>query len=237
MHPLSLETFLAAGRDQESNEYRVLQGLKVLTAEFVHNRLYPALSELIDLLHALKALVQESSSLDQHLPRKLSGINLQEKKLTYDAHPLSGSDFSRVMDLIRWAIPRVEEAVEEGMKIYDFVDENLHIEEVGILPMYKEEGYYFVPENSEEILHLLRYETSLFTSGHEQFRTLKTSIVDSVPRGIVSPSPESIKLDLIERNRDLPNPATFLCETTLEFPFQATILPVAKRKLLSRVFS
>lgn len=237
MHRLSLETFLAAGPDHESNQYRILQGLKCATSEFVHNRLYPALSELADLLQSLKALVQQSSSLEQHLPRQLTGIDLEEQTLSYQPHPLAGSDFSRVLDLIRWAIPRVESALEEGMRIYDFVEENLAIEEVGIIPMYKDEGYYFVPENQEEILHLLRYETSLYTSGTERFRGLKTSLVDSVPRAGIARSPESIKLALIEQNRDLPNPATFLCETSLDFPFRETILPVAKRKLLSRVFS
>ncbi|MBI4418983.1 MAG: hypothetical protein HY563_09400 [Ignavibacteriales bacterium] len=133
MHQLSLETFLASGQDIESNQYRILQGLKALTAEFVQNRLYPALSELIDLLHSLRALVQESSALEQRLPRQLTHIDLEKKKLTYKAHSLSGSDFTRVLDLIRWAIPHIEAALEEGMKIYDFVDENISIEEVGIL--------------------------------------------------------------------------------------------------------
>jgi hypothetical protein len=42
---------------------------------------------------------------------------------------------------------------------------------------------------------------------------------------------------LIAEHRELPNPATYLCQTELDFPFQETILPVAKRKLLRRLYS
>ena len=44
-------------------------------------------------------------------------------------------------------------------------------------------------------------------------------------------------LELIEANRDLPNPATYLFETDLDFPFNETILPVAKRKFLRGLYS
>jgi len=234
---LSLETFLGSGQDPESNQYRVLQGLKTLTDEFGHNRLYPTLSELIDLLNSLNLLLQETSSLDQQLPQQLKHVDLKNKKLHYEDVGLNRPDFRRVMELIRWAIPYIQKAIEEGTEIYDFVDENIAVEEVGILPIYREEGYYFVPEHREALLHLLRYEATLYTSGNERFRTLKTNIVDTIPQPGVQTSPESLKLELIGRNKDLPNPATFVCETSLEFPFYATILPVAKRKLMTRVFS
>ncbi|HEX9614621.1 MAG TPA: hypothetical protein VGA55_03915 [Bacteroidota bacterium] len=237
MHQLSMETFLGAGQDPESNQYRVLQGLKALTGEFSQNRLYPTLSELIDLLNSLTSLIQEAASLDQQIPKQLKQVDMKNKRLHYEPPDLNRSDVQHVIELIRWAMPLIQKAIEEGTEIYDFVDENISVEEVGILPMYREEGYYFVPEHSQALLHLLRYEASLYTSGSERFRTLKTNIVDTVPQGPVHASPETLKLELIGRIKDLPNPATFLCETSLEFPFHATILPVAKRKLMARVFS
>ena len=35
----------------------------------------------------------------------------------------------------------------------------------------------------------------------------------------------------------MPNPATFLMDTELDFPFDTTILPVAKRKLMRHLIS
>lgn len=237
MPQLSLETFVTAGQDLEASQYRIRQALKGYREEFTRSKLYPALAELIELTRNLESLIEEKTNLQQQLPQELKNVDLKNKKLIYESVEMSGNDFEKVVELIRWALPLIAEIIQEGARIYDFVDENLSVQHVGILPMYKDEGYYFVPENRSSLLHLLRYEASLYTSGSEHYRALKTSELRSIQQSLVKPSPESIKLELIEEHHDLPNPATFLCETDLEFPFEETILPVAKRKLMVSVFS
>jgi hypothetical protein len=44
--------------------------------------------------------------------------------------------------------------------------------------------------------------------------------------------PSSVKLKLIEERKDLPNPATFFFDTDLALPYQETLLPVAKRRMM-----
>lgn len=237
MHALSLDTFTSGGPDQEANQYRILHGIKTVTGEFARNRLYPSLTHLIDLLTTITSLLQETSLLEQRLPGRITGVDVRGRKLLFEKTGVRTPELERVTDLMRWAIPHLQEAIEEGTRIYDFVDEGISVEEVGILPMYRSEGYCFVPDHLEGVLRLLRYEASLYSSGSERFRTLKTSLVRSIRFRHVRPSPESLKLELIESKKDLPNPATYLCETSLEFPFHETILPVAKRKLMARIFS
>lgn len=237
MGQLSLETFVTAGGDFEASQYRIRQALKGYRDEFTRSKLYPALAELIELTRTLESLIEEKTSFQQQLPRELKNIDLKNKKLIFESVEMTGNDFERIVELIRWALPLIGEIIQEGMRIFDFVDENLAVQHVGILPMYKDEGYYFVPENKASLLHLLRYEASLYTSGSEHYRALKTSALKSIQQSPVRSTPESIKRELIEEHRDLPNPATFLCETDLEFPFAETILPVAKRKLMASVFS
>lgn len=237
MAQLTLETFLSAGPDAETNQYRILTGLRRCREEFFHNRIYPALGELIALFSTLRSLLDKRFALDQKLPQEITGVDLEKKKLHLRQINPERLEIKRILDLIEWAIPRLQATIEEGTKIYDFVDENIAIEEVGILPMYREEGYYFVPEHQSSLLHLLKYETSLYTSGNERFRTLKTNVLSSLPQSSVQEPPESIKLRLMREHRDLPNPATFVCETYLDFPFSETILPIAKRKLMARVFA
>ncbi len=237
MPKLSLETFVTAGPDLEASQYRIRQAMKNYREEFTRSRLYPALAELIDLSRNLDALVQEKTNMQQQLPQQLKDVDWKNKKLIYESVQMSGSELERVVDLIRWALPLIGEIIQEGTRMYDFVDENLLVRHVGIVPMYKDEGYYFVPENRASLLHLLRYEASLYTSGSEQYRALKTSTLRSMRQTVVHHSPESIKRELMEEHHELPNPATFVCETDLEFPFAETILPVAKRKLMASVFS
>ena len=104
------------------------------------------------------------------------------------------------------------------------------------MPVYRDEGYWFIPENRRSLLHLMRYEVSLFFSAGERYRRLKTSLIESVAERQVHTPAETIKLSLIERYRDLPNPATYRCETDLDFPYAETMLPVAKRKFMSTLF-
>ena len=47
--------------------------------------------------------------------------------------------------------------------------------------------------------------------------------------------PEALKIDLIKEFPELPNPATYSFNIEVDFPFNETILPIAKRKLIRRL--
>lgn len=63
-------------------------------------------------------------------------------------------DLERAAQLILWALPLIKKAINEGIDIYNFTDEHIIIEEVGILPIYKDEGYWFVSDPRASLLHL-----------------------------------------------------------------------------------
>jgi hypothetical protein len=236
MHKLSLNTFLGGTNDVEARQYHVLNELKHCYDEFAHNKLYPTLAELVDLHTALVNVVNGMSDIQGRMSHKLKEVDIEHGKLVYE-NSLSDSDLQRAAELITWSLPKVQQTIEEGVSIFNFVDEHMRIEQVGIMPMYREEGYWFVPDPRAALLHLLRYEVSLFTSANERYRRLKTTNLGEIEQGQILQSPESIKLDLIEKYQDLPNPATYMCETDLDFPYAETILPIAKRKLMAQVFS
>jgi hypothetical protein len=58
--------------------------------------------------------------------------------------------------------------------------------------------------------------------------------MEAVEKGIIH-TPEHLKEKMIKEYSDMPNPATYFCETDLDLPFSETLFPVAKRKLLSRI--
>lgn len=236
MHKLSLDSFLTGTKDIEARQYNVLNGLKQCHGEFTHNKLYPTLAELVDLHTALANIVNGMSDIQGRLPHELKEVDFEEGKLVYE-QTANDNDLERAAELITWALPKIQHTIEEGVSIYNFVDEHIQIEQVGIMPMYREEGYWFVPEPKAALLHVLRYEVSLFTSANERYRRLKTTTVGEIEQAVIRRSPESIKLGLIEKYHDLPNPATYMCETDLDFPYNETILPIAKRRLMVQVFS
>lgn len=234
---IRFETILGESDDFEKRQYLFLQGLKDYTDAFSRNRLYPFLSELTDLYRTLQTLIENKDEIRNHFPRELKDIDLDKKKLVYETVEQEGEKLKAILELMIWAHPIVREVMEEGMHIFNFVDDHITITEVGITPIYRDEGYWFVPDVRVHQLHLLRYEVSLFTSANERYRTLKTRVIESVEQDAVQSSPENIKWMLIRKYHDLPNPATFSCDTDLDFPYGETILPVAKRKLMARLFS
>lgn len=237
LNRLSLNTFLSVMDDLEAKQYEVLSGLKPLRDELHHNRLYPAMADLADLLSILEDFLARRNEFQSRLPHQLKEVDLEHRRLVYEPIKSHETDLERTADLITWALPHIKRVTEEAAEVYKFVDGHITIEHVGIMPMYREEGYWFVPENSASQLHLLRYQVALFTSATERFRALKTSVLESIAQAYIRHSPESIKLELIEKYHDMPNPATYACETDLDFPYVETILPVAKRKLMMEVFS
>jgi len=234
---LRLETFLTVSKDFEARQYLILQGLKEHYESFSHNMLYPSLSELVDLYGMLQDVIQKRGDIQNNFPQRLKEVDLEQMELVYEPVHDTDADLAKALDLILWGLPLIRKAMDEGMNIYNFVDEHIIISEVGIIPMYREEGYWFVPDGKANRLHLLRYEVSLFSSANERYRTLKTRLMESMDQDAISRPPEQIKLMLIEKYHDLPNPATFVCETELDFPYAETILPVAKRKFMAHLFS
>lgn len=237
MRPLQLETFIGAWRDYEAGQYRVLAGIQHARDQFVHNRLYPTLSELVDLYHVLTAIIKAGDDVKQELPKRIVGLDLAAQRVLYETGPSSREDLDAVNDLIRWAMPKLKDAIEEGATIFNFVEERMALTEVGIVPSYVDEGYLLVPDPERSQLHVVRYEVSIFAGAEQQYRNLKTQTIKSYPLRGVDSSPWHVKQRLMREMNDLPNPATYTFSTELAFPYEQTMLPIAKRKLLGRLCS
>ena len=237
MEQLSLEIFFDSETDWEMNQYRILAGIKTARAEFDKKKIYPSLAMLIKLKRELKQIKEERNNLNQQFPKQIKGFDTKEQKVIYDTSEniKHNENIETIFALIEWALPYINEAIEEGIVLFDFVENNLTLEQVGILPMYKDEGYFMITDNIAVELQVHRYECSIFSSGQEKYRTLKTEFVKSKKQGIIKELPETIKHELIKERTDLPNPAIFLLDSDLEFPFTETILPVAKRKMITHI--
>jgi hypothetical protein len=235
METLKLENFIFGDEDLELNQYKVLGGLKGYRSEFNRKKIYPALSDLINLASSLEDILKNKNRMKDEFPKQIAGYDIENKKVVFENEENAPAKIEILFDLIQWALPLIKSTIEEAIVLYDFVEKNIEVGNVGLLPIYKNEGYFIVPNNRNSMLEIYRFECSLFTKDTEKFRTLKTILVEEVSNNFEGKTPEIIKLDLINKFKDLPNPATFFCETDLDFPFTETIFPVAKRKLMTKV--
>ena len=237
MESVSFDLFVSGLKDVESTQYRLQAYLQGIREAFARNVIYPHLSDLVTLHNTLAGVAGKLADVRDSAPGRLSGVDLSAHRLIYEKSDLGLEQLDDLEQLIEWALPRIRETIEEGRAIYEFVDENVTLEQVGIVPSYIEEGYLLVPDRADSRIHVVRYRISIFSGAQERFRTLRTTHVSSIDAGIISPSPAEIKMKLTEENADLPNPSTFFLVTDLDFPFRETVLPVAKRKLIQNLYA
>lgn len=232
MKSLSIELFTEAVHDVERTQYRILGGLKKARDAFEEDRIYPHLAQLVKLYRGLETIVEQSDRMRNPASGTATGVDWEKQELTYQWPELDGDEMSTVNGLIRWALPRVREAIREGKDVYEAVDESLELETVGIVPSYLKEGYLMVPDREDDVLYVLRYTMSVVQDDGERARMLRTVPCRTVEQGGVEPHPSSVKLDLVAERRDLPNPATYFFDTSAPFPYEPTLLPVVKRRLM-----
>lgn len=237
MNTLYLSMFTQGTSDIETCQYNILAGMRDVANDFHHNKLYPNLGELVELTSVLETILANSEQYRSMLPRKLTGVDFEKKTLTFDAVPGDAQAVEKMFELVSWALPSLKTLTEEGVAMFDFVSQNMNIAVVGIIPLYRDEGYAMIPDLKSDLYRIIRYELTLFTSESENYRALKTFEIDARAVGLVHEAPETVKLDLVAKHRDLPNPATWLIETDLDFPFDETVFPVAKRKLMKHLIS
>lgn len=236
MQSLSLNLFTRAVHDVERTQYEILAGLQRARTAFENDEVYPYLGRLISLYRSLQTIIERSDSFRTPESGTVTGVDLEEQEITYEWPELADADMAVVEDLIRWSLPHIREAIDQGRSVYETVEDSIELETVGIVPSYIQEGYLMVPDRGAEALYVLRYTVSIFTDDDEQYRALRTRLCKTVEQPVgVSIHPSSVKLELVEERRDLPNPATYFTSTEAVYPYEATLLPVVKRRLLRQL--
>ncbi|MDX1439226.1 MAG: hypothetical protein R3284_04920, partial [Rubricoccaceae bacterium] len=132
-------------------------------------------------------------------------------------------------ELAQWALPQLSTVIEEGRLLFEFVDAHAHLEAIGLLPAYLNEGYLVIPQENGPLL-VLQYTVSALTGNDGRYRTLRTRSVDAELAPLMPPS--AWKEALADVDPDLPTPAAYHLDVDMFFPMQETLLPIAKRKLL-----
>ncbi|MCX8019136.1 MAG: hypothetical protein N2747_01425 [Chitinophagaceae bacterium] len=229
------ETWFAEGRiDFELKKYILLAYLQEVNKYFNENKLYPQLADIIFHYNNLVAFRENKKYLQEHFPRKLSGIQLEKLQLLYEKMIDDDELMQELENIIHYAVKKLKGTIQSGTDIYEYVEENITIEPVGLIPIHTHEGYFFLTPGNTHATYVYEYRLSFFEKHDEKYRTIRTLYLDRWMRSIAC-TYEHIKAELIRRRKELPNPAVYSIESKILFPVDETLLPVAKRSLVKYI--
>jgi hypothetical protein len=228
------ETWFAEGYiDFELKKYTLLAYLKEVNKYFNENKLYPQLADVIFHYNNIVAFRENKKFLQEHFPKKLTGMQLEKLQLLYEQMIADDELMQELEEIINYSAATIKNTISSGAEIYEFVEDKLVITPVGIMPLENTEGYFFL-SNSSKSTKVYQYRISIFDKHDEKYRSIRTVYVDEWQRSFVN-TYESIKSELIKNRAELPNPAVYSIEAHLNFPVDETLLPIAKRSLVKYI--
>ncbi|MBO9683484.1 MAG: hypothetical protein J7502_12580 [Flavisolibacter sp.] len=231
MKQLSQTWFAEGYIDFELKKYTLLAYLQQINRYFNENKLYPQLSDLIFHYNNIVAFRENKKYLQEHFPKKLTGVQIEKLQVLYEQMIADDELMQELEAIINYSASEMKTTISNGTEIYEFVEENLTITPIGIVPLDIQEGYFFLSAGNTKSTHVYQYRLSFFEKHDEKFRSIKTNYLEMMPRSIVN-TYENLKAALIKDRSDLPNPAVYSIETDLRFPVEETLLPIAKRSLV-----
>lgn len=231
MSALSETWFIEGNIDFESKKYTLLAYLQKVHACFNDKKLYPELSDVIFHYNNLMTFKQTKRLMQNRFPRKLTGIQLQKLELIYEEMIADDELMAEIEQITYYASQQMKATITGGTDLYEFVEHNMSIAPVGILPMDLDEGYFYLCDGYFRFIRVYQYKLSIIERSDDKYRALRSHYVSDWERNFTN-TYESIKADLMRQNRDLPAPAVYTIETNLTCPVEETLLPIAKRSLV-----
>ncbi len=220
--------------DFEYKKYILLAYLQEVKQNFREQKLYPYLSDLVFHYQNLQFIRENKKLIYENFPKEISKADFEKLNISYKKIVQDDELMAQIEEILTFSIPRFKDMLNEGKDMYEFIEDHVNISQVGLTSLYRNEGYLFIAQPQTSDTRVYQYQITLFENAHEKFRGVHTYFLESLKRGI-GVTYESLKVDLSRRHKILPNPATYLIESSIQCPLDETLLPIAKRLLVKYI--
>jgi hypothetical protein len=221
--------------DFEYKKYILLAYLQEVEKNFNDKKVYPFLGDLVMHYNNLVDLKTSKQIAAEQLPKQISRFDFEHFKVHYESLLKDNASIIEIGAIMDFAIPVMDEYLKEGRELYEFVEDKLLLQPIGILPLQPEEGYLLLRNGNEKMISIYDYHITIFESSEEKYRGIRSNFIRQYKSSITNTF-EKIKIDLIRRNKALSNPGTFAVESKIAFPFYESMLPIAKRMLVRFIY-
>jgi len=222
--------------DFEYKKYYLLAYLKDVKSSFGELKMFPFLSDLVFHYRNLLSLKKDKHLIFSSFPKSISKADFEKLELSYRKIIEDDEIMHEIEEIVDFAVPRVEEVLKEGKNIYEYIESNFEISSVGLSPLYVDEGYMFVHIDPRQETYVHKYSITVFENSDEKYRGITTQWIETFKKSLFETF-EKKKIELMNRFTSFPNPATYLILSKGGFPFESTLMPIAKRLLIRHIAS
>lgn len=227
--------WLTQGRiDTEYQKYVIMAYLQAVQHNFSDQKLCPDLPDLRTHYENGLSFRQRKGTLNEAFPKRAVRIDAGRQRIEYQSDVPEDAYLTEVDAIMEFAVPRFGQLLTEGQKLWEDIAMSLTIEPVGLMPLRPDEGYLLLHRSTHSETHIYQFSLTLFDDSQPGGRTVHLHFVET-KRKSISTTFENMKLDLVRRNRHLPNPATFMLESKRNYPVQETLLPIARQLIVKAV--
>ena len=232
MKQLTDDWFVSGLIDSEYKRYILLAYLQEIEKEFAALRLYPPFSDLLRHYERLLAFKKGKNELEDAFPKSIQPNPNNPFPFTFNPEIEPDEWMKEVEEIVEYAIPTIQSKLNEGKEIYQLIENQITIEPIGVLPIYRQEGYLLITTERAKEVKAFRYKIQFFENVGVNYFGISLEEKTLFTHTIANPY-ESMKRTLCKTYTELPVPATYLVYSKMPFPESPTLLPVVKRKFLA----
>lgn len=215
--------------DFEYKKYVLLGYLQKVKEHFNEQKLYPDFAELIAHYKNLISIKNNTSLLEKRFKKNIKGIDYESLTLVYE-NIINDDSLDELKQIIAFSEPLLIDELKKGKSIFDFAEQHISTGHIGILPIYKKEGYFMLYPFQAKQVQVYYYSLSKLNLLQQEVFGLNSSYFNTYSISLSQPI-DKIKLDIIDVNPQMPNPAVYLFKANTRLPNEETFLPIAKRLL------
>lgn len=234
MKQLSETWFIEPLFDYEYKTYEVLAYAKGMESQFSERKLFPYLDDVRRLLHNLDAYKAAKADLSENLRTDLLEVDLKRLAMIREALPDSSGVMAELDGIVNFAAGTLGNLYREGSAIVDELTKDVEITPVGITGFAENPGWLFFRKPHSVRIYSYHFRLVRRPMGNQSYKDICTKYHSEVAAGRFE-NLNAVKWELMNTcttvNRSTPN--TYLVETGLRIPHYETLLPIAKRFLLS----
>jgi hypothetical protein len=235
MDNLGKNWFVEPAIDFELKKYILLDWLQKAGAEVDNMRLYPFAGVLKEHISVLERYLENKSGFEEHLHKEIAGIDPESGQLLF--HPREDYQLNEIAEvdmIVRYSLKKLRDWSIHMNHLVEELSRSIRIAPVGIEPLYKKEGYIFIPVEKKIIV--FEYSSQqFFRSENEDTYSIITHYLHDYD-WTLSSTLEGLKQNIHKTYHKFDAPAVFICESKVSLPLYETFLPLAEKKLLHTIY-